>query len=128
MIPEPVFSDDSDHEFEGPDFSMIAEPCQASRDMPPTDSSMDSEVEGKTGTTLDRLKSVQVKADTEVTGDDSNSETKSEGNNSTNTEVMDRSSLPWPYCDSRPTGRLTHPSGGPWIPRYHDYCYIDCDQ
>ena len=113
MIPEPGFSDDRDNEYEGPDLSMIPEPCATSSNMPPTDNGMGGEVD---------------EADTEVSEDDAESETKSEGNNSTKTEVMDQSNIPWPYCDSRPTGRLTHSSGGAWFPRFRDYCYIDCDQ
>ena len=119
MIPEPNSSDDSDPEYEGPDLSMIPEPCHTSSDMPPTDDGMDSDVEGKTGTSIDRLKIDQVGLETEV-----KSNKESEGNDSTKTEVMNPADMPWPYSDSLPTGRLTHPSGGPWIPKFSDYCYV----
>ena len=128
MIPEPAYSDDSDLEYEGPDLSMIPEPCYTTSDMSSNDEGVDTEVKGNASTSLDRLEIDQVKVDTDAKEDGAKTDKKSEGNDSTETELMNPADLPWPYSDSIPTGRLTHPSGGPWIPKFHDYCYIDISQ
>lgn len=124
MITEPDSSDESDLGYEGPDLSMIPEPCYTSSNMPPTDDGMDSEVEDDTGTTLDRLKIDQVEPDTENKDDDAKSDKKSVGTDSTKTAVWNPAHMPWPFSDPNPNGRLTHPSGGPWTPKFSDYCYL----